>query len=86
MNSILLYMPNGGESGVILAWYLGDDTWIEFRGPKYSTWHLGSHSRMQDIHDALEGWHATILHQDGVLMLHPKHPDYIRVHRLMNKG
>lgn len=85
-NSILLYMPNGGEDGVIQAWYVGRHQWVEFRGPKYSKWHAGSHSRMQEIHDAMEGWHTTVLHQNEVLMLHPKHPDYAAVKRLVDRG
>jgi hypothetical protein len=83
---ILLYMPHGGEDGVIQVWYPGDPKWIEFRGPPYSQWDPDEASPMQQIHDALEGWHATVLHQDEILLLHDGHPDFERVLRLVKNA
>lgn len=75
---LLLHMPEGGQAGVIRVWRPGDERWVEFRGPPYSEWGDGA-SDMQRIHDALEGWHATVLHQGSVLLLHEGHPDFKRV-------
>jgi hypothetical protein len=83
---LFLYMPNGGADGVIRVWYPGDRRWIEFRGPPYSQWEPDGASPMQRIHDALEGRHATVLHQDEILLLHDGHPDFERVLQLARKA
>ncbi len=82
---ISLYMPDGGERGVILAWFAGhgEHEWVEFRGRPYSAWAPGEGTPMSRLHDAMEGWHATVLHQDAVLTLLERHPDYGRVRGMM---
>lgn len=83
---INLYMPDGGERGVILAWFAGHGAheWVEFRGRPYSKWGPEEGSPMAMIHDCMEGWHTTILHQDEVLTIHEKHPDYPAVRRMVD--
>lgn len=76
--TIHLYMPDGGQDGVIQAW-LGswpEWRWVEFRGPPYAAWDPYATSNFQCIHDALPGWHACVLHTDQVLDVLPKHPEY----------
>lgn len=84
--NILLRMPDGGQAGYIEAWFQGDDSHIEFRGLPYTMWHAPEPEPgnwFRRIHDALEGWHSTVLHQQQTLMLHPRHPDYDAVYNLM---
>lgn len=83
-----LYMPDGGERGVILAWFAGhgEHEWVEFRGRPYSRWAPGEDSPMAALHDSLEGWHATVLHQDVVLTLLDRHPDYRIVRELVDRA
>lgn len=72
-------MPDLGEAGVIQVWQPRVHNWVEFRGPPYSKWRPGERSDMQAVHDALEGWHATVLHQGEALLIHENHPDFERV-------
>ena len=83
MKVINLYMPEGGERAVIVAWYAKDLDWIEFRGTPYSQWDEETDHPMQQLHDAMAGWHTTVLHQDSVLTLMLHHPDYVVVRDLM---
>ncbi len=87
---LLLYMPHGGEHGVIQVWHDGrveGRKWVEFRGPPYSQWHKHPGvSPMQRVHDALEGWHSTVLHQDSVLMIGSHHPDYHAVKKMVDEA
>ena len=76
--SLCFYMPNGGIDGVIQAWQPGNWKWVEFRGPPYHKWG-DSQSPMQRIHDAMEGMHATVLHQYSILLIHEEHKDFERV-------
>lgn len=71
-----LYMPDGGEMGCIQAWYSGESSWVEFRGLPYSQWGDEDGGMFQTIHDMMEGWHTTVLHQDSILTLLDKHRDY----------
>jgi hypothetical protein len=72
-----LYMPNGGEDGVLIGWRADwpEGKWVEFRGPPYSQW-KGEGSDFELVHDALEGRHATVLHTNDVLDVLPTHPRY----------
>jgi hypothetical protein len=73
-----LYMPNGGEDGVLVGWRADwpESHYTEFRGPAYSQWTGGQGSDFQRVHDALEGRHATVLHTNDVLEVLPSHPRY----------
>jgi len=84
---LLLMMPNGGEDGVILLWYATKNRpkWVECRGAPYSQWALREDTPMYHLHSALEGWHATVLHQEEVLMLHDRHPEYTAIARFMEE-
>ena len=77
-------MPDGGEQGLIIAWYANDPDWIELRGTPYSQWDENTYHPMQLLHDAMEGWHTTVLHQDSILTLMPHHPDYSTVKKLID--
>lgn len=81
---INLYMPDSGQQGLIIAWYANDPDWVEFRGTAYSSWDEYTHHPMQAVHDVMEGWHTTVLHQDSVLTLIAHHPDYAVVDALMS--
>ena len=72
-----LYMPNGGEDGVLIGWRADwpESHYVEFRGPPYSQWE-GKGSDFELVHDALEGRHATVLHTNDVLDVLPTHPRY----------
>lgn len=83
---ICLYMPDGGEAGVIQAWLAGEHKWVEFRGAPYSQWRVGEVSPMSALHDALEGMHATVLHQDSILAVHEGHADFGWVMELFRKA
>jgi len=82
---ILLYMPEGGQAGLIQAWYQGDHAWVEFRGPAYTDW--GVHNKpspMEIIHDSLLGMHCTVLHQDQILAVkRDMHSDFAAVEQLL---
>jgi hypothetical protein len=82
---IMLYMPHGGESGVIQAWYQGDHSWVEFRGPPYSQWlYKEPKSPFQMLHDSLLGMHCTVLHQDQILaLIRDRHSDFNAIEQLM---
>lgn len=84
--TLLLYMPNGGESGALQVWDQGDRRWVEFRGRPYSQWGSGDTDPFQQAHDALEGWHATVLHTDEILALLPKHPDYSAIRKMVDQS
>ncbi len=72
-----LYMPNGGEDGVLVGWRADwpQSHYVEFRGPPYSQW-KGEGSDFELVHDALEGRHSTVLHTDSILDVLPTHPRY----------
>ena len=81
-------MPKGGEDGLIQVWpdTRGVFWWVEFRGPPYSKWDIDKPiSPMQQVHDIMEGWHTTVLHQGSKLVLTPKHPDYSKVLNLLQE-
>jgi hypothetical protein len=84
-NTILLYMPRGGAAGMIQAWYSGERSWVEFRGPAFSDWDPAvAASPFQIAHDSLLGMHCTVLHQDSVLALvRDKHSDFNALEQLM---
>lgn len=69
---------------VLRVWRLRESSWVEFRGPAYCVWDYENPSPAQKVHDALEGWHACVLHAGDVLTLLPEHPDYSRVLDLLN--
>jgi len=82
---ILLYMPAGGQMGMIQAWFQGDHSWVEFRGPKFNDWDPDvAASPFQIIHDSLLGMHCTVLHQDSILALtRDRHSDFPAIEKLM---
>lgn len=59
---------------------------MEFRGPPYSVWDHEKPSPAQRIHDALEGWHSSVLHAGDTLTLLAKHPDYERIAQILDKA
>lgn len=83
-NTILLYMPRGGQAGLIQVWYAGDHSWVEFRGPAFLDWEPSNMSAFQIVHDSLLGMHATVLHQDSILaVVRGKHSDFDAIEALM---
>lgn len=82
---IMLYMPQGGEAGVIQAWYQGQHSWVEFRGLPYSHWGENDEpSAFQIVHNSLLGMHCTVLHQDSILaLIRGRHSDFDAVEQAM---
>ena len=82
---IMLYMPQGGEAGLIQAWYQGQHQWVEFRGPPFSQWiPTDSPSAFEIVHDSLLGMHCTVLHQDSVLaLIRGRHSDFDAIERCL---
>jgi hypothetical protein len=86
--AVHVFMPNGGEDGVILVWRGKPDTmerWVECRGKPFSQWGVNEDTAMSRVHDVMEGWHTTVLHQDQVLTLHEQHPDFEFVDSFMKE-
>ena len=66
---------------------------IEFRGDAYWQWNnqpIRAHGKRicwaELLHDALEGWHACVLHTNSEVAILPHHPDYPRVKALVEYG
>ena len=74
---------NCRRSAAIRAWRKGWQSWIEFRGTPYQLWSDENITPVQQIHDSLEGWHASVLHAGETLTLFPHHPDYAAVDELL---
>jgi hypothetical protein len=79
---VCMYMPDGGELGVILLWHprRKDDPkpikWVECRGRPFSEWDPDENTPMSHLHDCMYGWHTCVLHQDVVLSLYEGQGDY----------
>lgn len=84
--NIKLRMPDGGQAGYMEVWYDGDESHVEFRGRPYTQWDGVTVCDFQRVHDALEGWHACVLHTNQILTLLPSHPDYAAVEQLMKES
>lgn len=74
---------------IFRVWKGSDPRWVEFHGDAYWQWGAVPERAngtgfcwAQALHDALEGWHATVLHQDEVLSVLPFHPDYEAIENL----
>ena len=70
---------------MIQAWFQGERSWVEFRGPKFSLWEPKDQpSAFQIAHDSLLGMHCTVLHQDSVLaLIRGRHSDFEAIEKLM---
>lgn len=82
-----LYMPNGGEDGVLIGWRADwpDNHYIEFRGPPYSQW-KGEGSDFERVHDRLAGMRATVLHHNSVVDIIPGMEEHDDIARAINGG
>ena len=67
---IRLYMPNGGEDGVIIA-TRNDGKCVEFRGNAYSKWIEGESSPMYVLHSSLKRINISNLHNDLIETVTP---------------
>jgi hypothetical protein len=76
MRKIIMWMPDLGEAGCMCVRFSGEKSWVEFRGPPYSKWEIDGKSSFQRIHNALDGWQASVLHSGDVLALLPEHSEY----------
>jgi len=87
--SVHIWMPEQGELGVIQLWFSVkkgvQPKWVEVRGNPYSEWAVDEDTPMFHLHSALEGWHATVLHQDARLDIHDRHPDYEAVVKFLGE-
>lgn len=78
---IRLYMPNGGEDGVIIA-TRNDGKCVEFRGNAYSKWIEGESSPMYVLHSSLKRINISNLHNDLIETVTPWHPEWERVYQM----
>ena len=78
---IRLYMPNGGEDGVIVA-IRNDDKRVEFRGNPYSKWVEGENSPMYALHSSLKRANISNLHSDLVETITPWHPEWGAINQM----
>ena len=73
--SIRLYMPNGGESGVIIA-TSNTGLRVEVRGNPYSVWSEQESSPMSRIHSAIVRANIANLHSGEVETITPWHSEW----------
>ena len=78
---IRLYMPNGGEDGVIVA-TRNDGKRVEFRGTPYSKWAEGEDSPMFSLHSSLKRVNISNLHNDLVETVTPWHPEWETIYQM----
>ena len=69
----------------VLTVHCGGDR-IEFRGDPYHLWDHRDPTDVQRLHDALEGWHACVLHAGDAVAILPRHPDYAVVDELWREA
>lgn len=82
MTYIRLYMPKGGEEGVILA-TLDDKYVVEFRGHPYSTWDEKEDSPMYAVHSAIKQANISDLHCGRVETITPWHSEWDAIYKLV---
>lgn len=58
--TIKLYMPEGGEAGVIVAFT--EKAVVEFRGTPYSKWEEGESSDFYKVHSAIKRVDISRIH------------------------
>jgi len=75
---IELYMPSGGEEGVIVA-TRDDGVRVEFRGRPYSQWDLGESTPMYRLHSLLRRVNISDLHNGETQVLTPWHTEWDEV-------
>ena len=80
---IRLFMPQGGEAGVIIATNSNGER-VEFRGSAYSTWTEHEDSAMFRLHSALKRVNISNLHADGIETVTPWHPEWTEVETLFD--
>jgi hypothetical protein len=77
MSHIRLYMPRGGEDGVIIAW---DEhrRCVEFRGPPYSQWHPNTSpdSPFYRLYSSLRTVNISDLHNGELQTITPWNEEY----------
>jgi len=81
VRSLRLFMPNGGEDGVIIA-EANDGTRVEFRGNPYSKWAEDECSPMFEIHACLKRVNVSNLHSNMVETVTPWHPEWNFIHKM----
>ena len=73
---ICVFMPDGGERGLIQLWWQGRHNWVEARGRPFSQWDESEDTAFSRLHDGMLGAHTSVLHTGDVLVVLPKHPDW----------
>jgi hypothetical protein len=61
-----IYMPHGGEDGVIIVRSVATGHVVEFRGTPYSKWEEGESSDFYKIHSAIKRVDISRIHSDEV--------------------
>ena len=75
---IRLYMPNGGEDGVIVA-IRNDNKCVEFRGNAYSKWGEGENTPMYALHSLIKRANISNLNSDVVETVTPWHAEWAAI-------
>lgn len=76
MRQLCVYMIQKPDMCIIQAWIPKDRKWVEFRGWPYVRWAGCNFCMAETFRNALEGWHASVLHTGEILLLHEGHSDF----------
>lgn len=82
---IRLYMPNGGEDGVIIA-ILNDVERVEFRGAPYSQWNKNESSPMYSLHSSIKQVNISNLHCNIIETLTPEHDEWNKIYQMVQNA
>lgn len=85
MRYVRLYMPNGGNDGVIIA---SDSRGykVEFRGRPYHIWDIGEDTPMFHLHSALKTVNISQFQNDEVETVTPWNAEWDEIKRLFNNA
>lgn len=72
----LRFARDDPESGALIVRETGRRGWLEVRGRAFSHRGKGEPCPMQQVHDAMTGWHACILHAVDEAVILPRYPDH----------
>lgn len=83
MSHIRLFMPNGGNDGVIIA-VNEEDYRVEFRGNPYHLWDIGEDTPMFQLHSVLETVNISEFQNDKVETITPWNKEWSTVKHLFD--
>lgn len=80
-----IFMPNGGEDGVIVVTRT-DGVVVEFRGRPYSMWQIGEDSPMYKLHSSLVQINISQLHCCEIEVVTPWHSEWSIIRDMHEHG